>query len=144
MNKLYFNFTELFHSDIAKANGINNTTNDLKVLTNLLNLLFYLLNPLREKLGKPIKIDCAYRSPALNAKIGGTSSPRGHSSGCCADLIIDGMTKQAQFDFIRKSGLEYDQLIWEQDNNCIHVGYVHGDNRKQTMIRDSKGNYKNV
>ena len=47
-----------------------------------------------------------------------------------------------------KAGLiEVDQLIYEYDTNCCHVGYRAGNNRKQIMIRKRVSNklvYYNV
>ena len=144
MDKLYFDFNELFHSDIAKERGINNTTSSPTILTRLTQLVFYCLNPLRQKLGLPISIECAYRCAKLNEILKGAAT--GHPEGYCADIKVSGMTQVQLFDFIRKLGIEYDQLILEhnKDGDCVHIGYRHNNNRKQTMVRDIKGNYKNV
>lgn len=44
--KLYFDFVnDMFNSSTAKERGIDNTANNPQMLTNLLNLIWYLLNP---------------------------------------------------------------------------------------------------
>jgi len=37
------------------------------------------------------------------------------------------------FDFIRLSGLPFDQLIDEYDYNWVHVSFVDGANRRQEL-----------
>lgn len=139
MEKLYFDFeNDLFNSITAKAHGINNTTNDPKILTRLLNLVWYLLQPLRVLLNVPITVECAYRCPALNKILGGVST--GHPEGYCADIKVNGWTQEKLFHEIVKlikcgKIKDFDQIIWEKDSNCVHVSYRHGNNRKQIMTR---------
>lgn len=150
-DKLFFDFVnDMFNSDTAKSNGINNTTNNPQILTNLLYLIWYLLNPLRILLGVPIIVECAYRCHALNVILGGSST--GHPQGYCADISVNGWSQEKLFKKIVeqvKAGkiTEFDQIIWEQDSNCVHLGYRHGNNRKQILIRykdkDGKLVYKN-
>ena len=46
---LNFTFEEFFNSDIAKAKGINNTTSNPKHLNNWMNLVHFVLQPIRNK-----------------------------------------------------------------------------------------------
>lgn len=147
--KLNFTFQEFFNSDIAKKYGINNTTTNPVHLTNWMNLVVFCLQPIRNKLGKPINITGAFRSTALVKKL--NSATTGHPDGECADMTVNGMTQKALFYFIidmyKNGEIEYDQLIWEQDSNCVHIGYRLSGNRKQTMIRkivNGKYVYENV
>ncbi len=147
MTKLYFDFiNDLFNSETAKRNGINNTTSDPVILTHLLQLVWYCLNPLRVLIGLPITVECAFRCKRLNEILKGAAT--GHPEGYCADLSVKGWTQEKLFNTIRefaKQGkIEYDQLIWEKDSNCLHIGYRHGNNRKQTMIRTIDKNGKFV
>lgn len=146
MNKKRLNFTfeEFFHSDIAKKNNINNTTTNPTYLNNWMNLVVYCLQPIRDKLDKPIIITGAYRCPKLVKIL--NSSTTGHPQGECADIKATDLTQKQLFEFIidmfKNGEIEYDQLIWEKDSNCIHIGYRGKNNRKQTMIRDIvKGSY---
>ena len=148
--KLYFDFVnDLFNSDTAMKRGIKNTTDNPRILTNLLNLVWYLLNPLRVLLGVPIIIECAYRCHALNLILGGAST--GHPEGYCADIRVKGWTQEKLFkkivELIRSGKItEYDQIIWEQDSNCVHLSYRHGNNRKEILVRslDENKRYKYV
>lgn len=142
MEKLYFDFeNDMFNSATAKARGINNTTNNPVILTRLLHLIYYLLNPLRILLGVPVTVECAYRCPALNKIFCGAST--GHPEGYCADIKVNGWTQEKLFNEIVKlircgKIKDFDQIIWEKDSNCVHVSYRHRNNRKQLMIRTVK------
>nr|DAJ74736.1 MAG TPA: peptidase [Caudoviricetes sp.] len=151
METLYFDFeNDMFNSDTAKALRINNATNNPKILTRLLQLIWYMLNPLRVFLGVPIIIECAYRCPALNKILGGAST--GHPEGYCADIKVNGWTQEKLFNEIVKlircgKIKEYDQIIWEKDSNCVHVSYRHKNNRKQIKTRTKQNGklvYTNV
>ena len=136
--KLYFNFlSDMFNSDTAKRNGINNTTSDPRILTNLLNLIWYCLNPARVLLGVPVIVECAYRCPKLNTLLKGAKT--GHPEGYCADIKVNGWSQEKLFNtlrgFVMAGKLEVDQLIWEKDSNCVHIGFRLGNNRHEILIR---------
>lgn len=118
---------------------------DINSLDNMLELICYCLQPLRDKLGKPIIITNGFRSYTLWKKLDELgykpSKTSQHLKGQAADLIVNGMTQEALFNFIKKAGIEFDQLIWEQDNNCVHISFVKGKNRKQVLIRDKNHKY---
>lgn len=152
-NKLNFTFEEFFKSDIAKANGIDNTTKDPRHLNNWMNLVCYCLQPIRDhivnsKLGTCLIIEGAYRCPKLVNIL--KSSKTGHPDGECADIRVPNLSQEKLFtiivDMFKSGKIEYDQLIWEKDSNCIHIGYRGPNNRKETLIRtkDSSGyHYQN-
>lgn len=48
------------------------------------------LEQLRERIGKPIHISCAYRCPKHNAEVGGVPNSQ-HVDGTAADIYVDGM-----------------------------------------------------
>lgn len=143
-NKLYFDFVnDMFNSVIAKKYGIDNTTNDPIILSNLLNLIWYLLNPLRVLIGKPIIIECAYRCQKLNEILKGAKT--GHPQGYCADILVKGWTQEKLFwtivSLIKTGKIKFwDQIIWEKDSNCLHVSYNAKNNRKQILIRTKNNN----
>src|SRR5574344_1414281 len=88
----HFNLKEFTRSSTAKARGINNTLNptaeaDLSVIRNLKNLCVQVLEPLREHISRPLVISSGYRSPRLNAAVGGAANSQ-HLSGQAADLKI--------------------------------------------------------
>ncbi len=145
--KLNFKINELLHSDAAVAHNINNMP-DINSLDNIKELIFYLLQPLRDKVKRAITVINGFRSSALWDKLNQLgykpSKTSQHLKGQAADIKIAGMTQEEAFNFIRKSGLEYDQLIWEQDSNCLHISFVKDKNRKETLIRNKQGKYTKI
>ncbi len=84
-----------------------------------------------------------FRSKTLIEKckklLGITMASTGHPDGECADLNRPGWTNLKLFCVLKalhKAGyLDFDQLIYEYDTNCCHVGYRGKKNRNQIMIR---------
>lgn len=133
---LNFTLSELIHSDTAIKYNINNMP-DINSLDCMLDLIFYVLQPLRNKLGKPIIINSGYRNAQVNKLVGGTVDAYGnptsqHCKGQAADIKVIDMTVRSLIDFIKKSGIEYDQLINEYDS-WVHVSFKKGKNRKQYL-----------
>ena len=127
---LNFTISELCKSDTAEENGLNNTP-DINSLDNLLELTFYVLQPLRDKLGKPMVITSGFRSVKVNNLVGGEDNSQ-HLYGQAADFVVDGMTPNQVVEFVKKSGIEFDQLINEYDQ-WTHISYNKGHNRKQIL-----------
>ena len=102
-----------------------------------MDLIFYVLQPLRDKIKKPIIITSGFRCKEVNKLVGGATDARGnptsqHCKGQAADFVISGMSVNSIIEFIKKSGIEYDQLINEYDR-WVHVSFVKGKNRKQSF-----------
>ena len=137
---------EAITSNTATKHSIDNSPNGDHILA-LVALAEDLFQPLREAMGVPIRISSGYRSPELNKRIGGASSPQ-HSKGEALDLQIIGKSKtnKDMFIYILRE-LNFDQLIWEfgDDNNpaWIHVSYKESGNRKQ-VLKASKVKGKTV
>jgi hypothetical protein len=129
---LNFTIKELVHSDNAIKAGIDNTPN-IEQVDNLLNLIFYCLQPIRDKLKKPMIITSGFRNSQVNFLAGGTLNSQ-HTKGEAADFVVKGMTPKQIIDFIVKSGVEYDQLINEY-NKWVHISFNKGKNRKQPPFK---------
>ena len=127
---LNFKISELIHSDIAIKNNINNMP-DINSLDNMLNLIFYCLQPIRNKINKPIIISSGFRNSEVNFLAKGKTNSQ-HLKGQAVDFIIKGMKIEDIIDFVKKSNIEYDQLINEYDK-WVHISYVKGKNRKQIL-----------
>lgn len=127
----YFTIKELSHSDTALIRGIDNhpTTEAVSNLTRLVNNV---LDPLREKYGKPVYVSSGYRSPALNKSVNGATSSQ-HRLGEAADITAGSKEENRKLFEIIKWELPFDQLIDEKDFSWIHVSYREGRNRKQTL-----------
>lgn len=130
----YFTMTELTSSATAKRKGINNTP-DAKAKAALSALVANVLDPLREKYGKPIVVTSGYRCPKLNKAVGGASRSQ-HTKGEATDIrcVSDSRAENKRlFDLIVASGLPFDQLIDEYNYDWVHVSFKDGANRRQIL-----------
>lgn len=128
MTNLNFKLSELIHSDTAVLHNINNMP-DINSLDNMLDLIFYVLQPLRDRLKKPIIITSGFRCKKVNELIGGKSTSQ-HLKGQAVDIVVQGMKPSEVVQFIRNTYIEYDQLINEYDK-WVHISFNKGNNRQQ-------------
>jgi hypothetical protein len=138
----HFTLEELYASDYADRNNIDNMPKDAKVLNNI-KWLADNLQRIRNVLKHPIHVNSAYRSLLVNAGIGSkpTSS---HVKGLAADIICPGFgSPRAVVDAIISSDIEYDQVILEYDRWC-HIGFSpKGEKQRlQKLIIDKSGTRK--
>lgn len=118
----YFTITELCKSSTAAQKKIDNTPNS-EVVNNLKKLVEYVLDPLREKYGKPIHVNGAYRCPALNKAVGGSKTSQ-HMLGLAADITAGSATKnKILFNLVQELNLPFDQLIDEKNFRWVHISY---------------------
>ena len=120
----WFALKEFVKSNTAARLGIdNNPSEDVK--KNIELLVEKILDPLREKFGKPIIVTSGYRCKELNKAVGGAAKSQ-HMSGEAADIRSVEDSKSANkelFNLIIKLGLPFDQLINEHDYDWVHVSY---------------------
>jgi len=125
----YFTFEEMTRSDTAVKHGIKNIPNP-EQFENLSNLVVKLLDPLRERFGKPITVNVAFRNKQVNKLVGGVPTSQ-HCKGEAADITSS--DNKALFELIKKE-FEYDQLIDEKNLSWIHASLKKtGKNRKQVL-----------
>lgn len=142
----YFTLSELIYSATAKARGIDNTPS-LDQTSNLRALCINVLDKIREKYGHPITISSGYRSPALNAAVGGASTSQ-HLTGCAADLVPadnSGTVDDIFYAAIRVGG--YDQLIIEKNkkgNRWVHVSYRPRGTQRGQILSYNGGTYIDI
>lgn len=127
---LNFKMSELIHSDTAVRNNINNMP-DINSLDNMLDLIFYCLQPIRDKIGKPVIISSGFRNSQVNKLVGGVATSQ-HCKGQAVDFTIPGETISGIIFKIQTMGIEFDQLINEYDK-WVHISFVKGKNRKQIL-----------
>lgn len=107
----YFSLSELTRSATALKEGIPNDPNEAQI-KDLKRLMDY-LDKVREAFGKEIIVTSGFRSPRLNAAIGGSKTSQ-HMKGQAADIRPHDIKELRQlFDLIRKIG-GFDQLIYEE------------------------------
>ena len=127
----YFTIKELSHSDTALAKGIDNFPT-AEAISNLTKLVNNVLDPLREKYDKPIRVSSGYRSAILNRSVNGATSSQ-HRLGEAADITVGSKEENRKLFEIIKSELPFDQLIDEKDFSWVHVSFREGRNRKQVL-----------
>jgi uncharacterized protein YcbK (DUF882 family) len=126
----YFTIKELCKSATASQKGINNSPNS-EVIKNLELLVANVLDPLREKYGKPIRVNGAYRCPELNKAVGGSKTSQ-HMTGQAADITVGSPDDNKKlFNLIIEMNLPFDQLIDEKNFRWIHFSY---SDRKRKQI----------
>jgi putative chitinase len=90
--------------------------------------------------GKPIMVNSAFRSEAVNNACGSKNTSQ-HRLGCAADLRVPGMTPDEVVKTIIASELQYDQIIREFDR-WTHISVPNSPNDKprlQRLIIDRNG-----
>lgn len=118
----YFTIKELCESSTAKEHKINNSPNSV-IKRHLTLLVKFILDPLREKYGKPITVSSGYRCEELNELVGGAKNSQ-HKKGLAADITTGSISENKKlFDLIIKLNLPFDQLINENNYKWIHVSY---------------------
>tara|TARA_R100000664_G_scaffold10708_1_gene17614 strand:+ start:343 stop:810 length:468 start_codon:yes stop_codon:yes gene_type:complete len=129
-----FSLNEFTKSVSAIRNGVENSPSP-EHIRNIQLLVKYVLQPLRQALGLPIKITSGYRSDALNKLIGGSKRSQ-HCRGQAADIQfkIDGiMDNKIIWDKVIELGLPFDQMINEFEYSWIHISYNEEHNRKSLL-----------
>jgi putative chitinase len=132
----HFSLEELTHTDHRELENIPNE-NELANLKRLAEFLETVKSVLG---GKPIMVNSAFRSKAVNDAVGSKDSSQ-HRVGCAADLRVPGMTPDEVVKAIIASGIGYDQIIREFDR-WTHISVPNdpsGTPRKQALIIDKQG-----
>jgi uncharacterized protein YcbK (DUF882 family) len=125
----YFTNNELTDSETAKRLRIKNEPTKEQWI-NLFAIRDNVLNPLREKFGKPIRITSGFRSPELNKSVGGKPTSQ-HTKGEAVDITAINKADNKELFELCKT-LDFDQLIDESNLTWIHISYK-VPNRKQIL-----------
>jgi hypothetical protein len=132
----HFTLAELTATD---HRSLDNTP-DPTALANLTRLAEF-LEQVREVLGgKPVMVNSAYRSKAVNDAVGSSDRSQ-HRLGCAADIRVPGMAPDAVVRAVMASKLAYDQVIREFDS-WTHLSIPSSPDlppRKMALIIDKAG-----
>ena len=137
----HITYAEAIHSNTAKRKGIDNTPNEVQVLSMKL-LADKIFEPLRKWVNGPIKVNSFFRSIALNESIGGAASSQ-HCKGQAIDIddVYGGKSNAEMYKWIQEN-LNYDQMIWEfgtdTQPNWIHVSYVSEEENRNKCLKAYK------
>ena len=131
-----FSLSEMVKSATAERLRVDNSPSSLH-LVNLTQLAINILQPVRDHFGV-ITINSGYRSPALNAKVGGSKTSQ-HCNGQAADFESTKISNPDLAKWISEN-LIFDQLILEfydgvdPNSGWVHCSYVlDGSSRGKTM-----------
>jgi len=132
----HFTLEELTHTDHRE---LENTPNETE-LANIQRLAEFLEAVKTVLGGKPIMVNSAFRSKAVNDAVGSKDSSQ-HRVGCAADIRVPSMTPDQVVRAVIASDLPYDQVIREFDRwTHISIPNVAGAApRKQALIIDKQG-----
>ena len=144
-----FSLHEMTKSETALRKGLPNVPTEADIAS-LKLLAEKVLQPLRDHYGVGIKVNSGYRSPDVNAAVGG-SRTSDHCKGQAADIEIAGIPNAVLAQYIKDS-LQYTQLILEfytpgiPDSGWVHVSYDANNLKCQTLTatkKDGKTAYLN-
>ena len=141
-----FTLKELTVSETALRKGLDNIP-DAQAISNLKTLVETILQPVRDHYGKSVRVNSGYRSPEVNASVGG-SKTSDHCKGQAADIEIDGVANGDLAKYI-VDNFKFTQVILEfytlgqPNSGWVHVSYD-ADNLKCQVLTATKQNGKTV
>lgn len=132
----HFTLIEFEKSTTAKEHGINNHIPD-EYMQSVINLA-RVLEKVRVKFGKPIRVTSGYRCPELNALVKGSKTSQ-HLYAQAADITSSNNAKLFKLilEMIQSGEIVCSQLIWEYGSKkspaWIHIGLYTGKKRNQIL-----------
>ena len=134
----HFTLAELTHTD---HRSLDNTPNAAE-LANLQRLAEFLETVKTTLGGKPVMINSAFRSKAVNDAVGSKDTSQ-HRQGLAADFRVPGMVPDAVVRSIIAANLPFDQIIREFSDPVAGGGWTHisiaDKPRRQALIIDKAG-----
>ena len=132
----HFTLEELTATDHREFDNTPNETEreNLVRLAGLLELVKVAIG------GKPVMVNSAFRSKAVNDAVGSKDTSQ-HRIGCAADIRVPGMAPDAVVKAVIAAKLPFDQIIREFDR-WTHISIPNdpkGKPRGQTLIIDKAG-----
>ena len=135
-----FTLRELVKSSTATVRGIDNTPS-LEAVRALELLAKRTLQPLRDAIGAPLNVSSGYRSPELNAAVGGASKSQ-HMKGQAADVTAAGLSSVELLQVVQAAGIPFDQAITYDDKPHLHLSYTETPRRQ--VLRRVGGEYQEI
>ena len=140
-----FSLREFTKSQTAERMGIDNTPPE-EIIPKLSFLATQILEPLREKIDKPILITSGYRCPELCEAIGSKPTSQ-HTKGEAVDIEAIGMSTLNLAEMIINH-FDFDQVILEcyrkgdMNSGWVHCSLTSGENRKQVLTYTKAKGYE--
>lgn len=119
----YFTFSEMTRTDT----GLDNRPSTWEQVENLM-VTSKRLDTIREKFGKAVRVNCAFRSEAVNERVGGVSNSA-HTKGLAADICAYDGTETGNrrlYDICQESilSLSIDQLILYTEKPGVELSRI--------------------
>ena len=133
-----FSLQEMTVSEIGQRRGLDNTPNATEI-ANLVRTAG-LLEQVRKLINKPIIVNSAFRSKAVNDAVGSRDTSQ-HRIGCAADIRVPGMTPREVVEACIAANIPYDQII-EEFGSWTHISVPDSaarPPRRQALIIDRQG-----
>ena len=140
----HFKLSEFTKSQTAARLGIDNTPPE-EVIPKLTFLCSQILEPLREKIDKPIIVTSGYRSAKL-CEARGSNANSQHCKGEAVDIEALGMSTLNLAEMIINN-FDFDQCILEcytpgdMNSGWVHVSLTSGENRKEVLTYSKEKGY---
>tara|TARA_Y100000034_G_C6907825_1_gene421828 strand:- start:212 stop:670 length:459 start_codon:yes stop_codon:yes gene_type:complete len=141
-----FSLNEFIYSETANSMGIANIPSVNEILY-IQKLVDNVLQPLRDQIQKPIKINSGFRCLRLNRALKSKDTSQ-HRLGQAADIEVPGLSNLVLAKVIKNGDYDFDQLIlefWESEKGAnsgwVHISYKNGNNRKEILTINSKGTF---
>lgn len=131
-----FSLSEFTKSATADKLNIDNSKVPEYVKNNIKELVYQVLQPLRDYIDKPITINSGYRCLKLNAAVGGVPTSQ-HVQGQAVDIEVDGMSSFEIAQAVLDLHLPYDQLILY--NDFVHISIGTRDRRQLLYNKSYNG-----
>ena len=118
-----FSYREFEASPTAKSRGICNVIASFAVRDAVKELVETVLQPLRDRVGHPLRINSGYRCPELNRAVGGVATSQ-HVKGEAADIA-------AADPYLLAKVVRDTPDIWrEVDQMILYPDFVHISHRR--------------
>lgn len=99
-----------------------------------------ILQPLRDRLGRAVRITSGYRTLAINSAVRGARNSQ-HMRGEAVDIVVAGLTSREVWAHVlemRAAGFRFDQAILYEDRPHLHLSHVAKTSpRKQLLVHVS-------
>lgn len=140
-----FTLTELTRT----GSQLNNSTDSPIIIGNLQAVCWNILEPVRAQFERAVIIHSGYRSPVVNAAVGGSKKSQ-HCRGEAADFHVVGYSVYEVAKWVSEY-LDFDQLILEnfipniQGSGWVHCSYSKRNrNQELTKFKGSSQYYPGI
>ena len=139
----YFWLSEMTRSQTALRRGIDNTPNQEQI-DNLRDLVYFVLDPIRDHFRLPVTVNSGFRCEELNKALGSKPTSQ-HCQGRAADIEIVTVSNLDLAKWISEN-MDFDQLILEfhtvgdPRSGWVHVSWSSREtNRRQVLTINKDG-----